>query len=110
MRNLIILTFAAALLSACMHEPIHQGNRLKPNSVNLISVGETKFTIEQRLGSPSLQSTLHPRRIVYYEMFEDDDSGDMRKRGVEITYDDAWRASEIHRFGFDGEHENPAPE
>ncbi|MFQ5518486.1 MAG: outer membrane protein assembly factor BamE, partial [Mariprofundus sp.] len=63
--------------------------------------GDTKFTIEQTLGSPSLNSTLHPNRVVYYEAFEDEDSGDVRQRGIEITYDEALRAKEIRRFGFD---------
>ncbi|MDQ6996614.1 MAG: outer membrane protein assembly factor BamE [Mariprofundus sp.] len=101
MRNITIFSaLLSLLLAGCLHEPVHQGNRLDGNEVNLIQEGDTKFTIEQKLGSPVLNSDLHPHRITYYEMFEDEDTGDMRQRGVEITYDAAWRAKKIRRFGF----------
>ncbi len=89
------------LLGGCMHVPIHQGNRLDINEVNLIQEGDSKFSIEQKLGSPILSSVLHPNRVTYYEEFEDEDTGTMHKRGVEIIYDDALRAKSIRRFGFD---------
>jgi len=88
------------ILAGCMHDPIHQGNRLDNNKGNMISVGDTKFTIEQKLGSPVLKSILHPNRVTYFEQFEDEGTGDIRKRGIEIIYDDALRAKEIRRFGF----------
>jgi len=91
------------LLSGCLYEPIHQGNRLDGNKINLIKEGDTQFTIEQTLGTPALQSTLHPNRATYYEEYEDEDSGALIKRGVEITYDGARRATAIRRFGFETE-------
>jgi len=104
MRDIILCSaLLTLLLTGCLHEPIHQGNRLDGNEINMIQEGDTKFTIEQKLGSPALNSTLHPHRVTYFELFEDEDTGDMRQRGVEITYDPAWRAKEIRRFGFEEE-------
>ncbi len=98
--RIIPAALLAMLLGGCLHIPVHQGNRLDANEINLIRTGDTKFTIEQKLGSPALNNLMHPHRVTYYEMFEDEESGEMRKRGVEITYDSAWRASKIRRFGF----------
>jgi len=102
MRLLLMLPVLAAaiLLTACLHEPIHQGNRLASNEIYLIKEGDTKFTIEQKLGSPALNNTLHPNRVTYYEEFEDEDSGKLVWRYVEIVYDDALRAQKITRVGF----------
>ncbi|PJA33117.1 MAG: hypothetical protein CO187_02475, partial [Zetaproteobacteria bacterium CG_4_9_14_3_um_filter_53_7] len=93
-----ILASATLLLGGCLYEPVHQGNRLSADKVNQVQEGQTKFKIEQILGTPILNSTLHPNRVTYYEEFEDEDSGDMKRRGVEITYDDALRARHIRRF------------
>ena len=101
MRLVIIFAALFALLSGCMSVPIHQGNRLNENETYLIKEGDSKFTIEQALGSPALHSVLHPNRVTYYEEFEDEASGEMRKRGVEVTYDNALRAKTIRRFGFE---------
>lgn len=101
MRNIILYSALLTLfLTGCLREPIHQGNRLDANEIYLIKEGDTKFTIEQTLGTPVLLNVLYPNRATYYEEFEDEDSGDMRKRGVEITYDSARRAKKIRRFGF----------
>ncbi len=101
MRQIIVYAaLLTILLTGCLREPIHQGNRLDANEIGLIQVGQTKFTIEQTLGSPALHSTLHPNRVTYIESFEDKDSGELHNRGVEITYDDARRATKIRRFGF----------
>ncbi len=89
------------LLTACLHEPIHQGNRLDGNNIYLITEGNTKFSIEQKLGSPSLNNTLHPNRVTYYEEFEDEESGKLLWRSIEIEYDDALRATKITRTGFE---------
>ena len=94
------LALSALLLTGCLHEPIHQGNRLKIGNIMQLSEGDTQFQVEQRLGSPSLNHVLQPNRVVYYEEFEDEESGDMVKRGVEITYDDAKRVKSLRRFGF----------
>lgn len=102
MRYILVLpALFSLLLAGCLHEPVHQGNRLGGNKINLISKGDTKFSIEQKLGTPVLNSILHPNRVTYFEQFEDKDTGVMRRRGIEVTYDDAWRARKIRRFGFD---------
>jgi len=95
------LTSVVLLLTGCMYEPIHQGNRLSVDKVTRIQEGQTKFKVEQLLGTPMLNSTLHPKRVTYYEEFEDEDSGDIKKRGIEITYDDALRVKHLRRFGFE---------
>jgi len=97
------LALCVLLLSGCLHEPIHQGNRLEIGKILRINVGDSKFQVEQKLGSPVLNSSLHPNRVVYYEEFEDEESGDLLKRGAEITYDDAWRVKSIRHFGFKSE-------
>jgi len=103
MRFLIsCLVMAMITLAACVHEPIHQGNRLDQEKIQQIREGDTKFHVEQMLGTPMVTDTLHPNRAVYYEEFEDEKSGgDIRKRGVIVVYDDALRVIKIERFGFD---------
>lgn len=100
MRQLISI-LATLLLVGCMHEPIHQGNRLSAEKILMVQEGDTKFRVEQLLGSPMLDYSLHPSRVVYYEEFEDEESGALTKRGVEITYDDALRVTSIREFGFE---------
>jgi len=108
MRYILLLpALLGLLLTGCLHEPVHQGNRLSGNKMNLISQGDTRFSIEQKLGAPVLNSVLHPNRVTYFEQFEDKDTGVMRRRGVEITYDDARRARAIRRFGFDKPKQQP---
>jgi len=108
MRYILLLpALLSLLLTGCLHVPVHQGNRLGNNKANLISKGDTKFSIEQKLGAPVLNSVLHPNRITYFEQFEDKDTGVMHRRGIEITYDDALRAKEIRRFGFDKPKKSP---
>jgi len=101
MRTLFLLMALSTLLTACLHEPIHQGNRLDGNEIYLIQKGDSKFSIEQKLGSPSLNNTLHPNRATYYEEFEDEESGKLLWRSVEIVYDSALRAQKITRAGFE---------
>ena len=101
MRRIWFVSLLTILLSACLHEPIHQGNQFKADEINLIHEGDTKYSIEQTLGTPMLDSSLHPHRVIYYEEYEDEDDGKIYMRGIEITYDDALRAQKIHRFGFD---------
>jgi len=104
MKHLIsILALCALLLGGCLHEPVHQGNRLEIGNILRINVGDTKFQVEQTLGNPVLDHVLQPNRVIYYEEFEDEESGDMLKRGAEITYDDASRVKSIRHFGFKSE-------
>ncbi len=89
------------LLSACVYEPVHQGNRINVDEARLIQEGDTKFRVEQALGTPVLKDSLHPHRATYIEQFEDEESGDIKTRSIEITYDEALRVKNIRRFGFD---------
>jgi len=98
--KLITIAITALLLSGCLHTPIHQGNRLDADKVAQIQQGQTRFQVEQLLGTPMLNSTLHPNRVTYYEEFKDEESGNMIKRGVEISYDNAWRVKRSRDFGF----------
>jgi len=91
----------AMLLCSCFYEPIHQGNRLDPNKVFQIKEGDTKFHVEQILGTPMVHSVMHPNRVTYYEEFEDKEGGNMIRRSVEITYDDALRITQINYSGFE---------
>ncbi len=96
-----MLALVGLLLAGCMHEPVHQGNVLKPGAVAAIHEGMTRFAVEQLLGTPVLKDALHPDRAVYVEYFEDEETGDAIARGIDIRYDDALRVKQIRRFGFD---------
>ncbi len=89
------------LVTGCVREPVHQGNRIKPEEAWLIQKGDTRFRVEQALGTPVLKDTLHPNRATYIEQFEDKDTGRIKTRGIEITYDEALRVKRIRRFGLD---------
>jgi len=91
---------AMMLVSACVYEPVHQGNRIKADEIYLIHEGDSKFRVEQALGTPVLKDVLHPNRVTYIEQFEDKESGDIKTRNVQITYDDALRVKAIRRSGF----------
>ncbi|MEE8320608.1 MAG: outer membrane protein assembly factor BamE, partial [Gammaproteobacteria bacterium] len=56
---------------------------------------------EQILGTPMLHSTLHPNRVTYVEEYEDEESGNLVRLSVEITYDNALRATQINYSGFE---------
>lgn len=96
----ILLALALMLLNSCVYEPIHQGNRLDQMKVFQVKKGDTKFHVEQILGTPMLHSALHPNRVTYYEEYEDKESNVIR-RGVEITYDNALRVTKINYSGFE---------
>jgi len=95
----LLLAITAILLGGCVYEPIHQGNRLDEKKVFQIKTGDTKFRVEQILGTPMLHSTLHPNRVIYYEEYEDKKNGNLIKRSVEITYDNALRVTQINHSG-----------
>ena len=97
----ILLAISVILLGGCLHEPIHQGNRLDQEKVFQIKEGDTKFHVEQILGTPMLHSALHPSRVTYFEEYEDEDSGDLIRRSVEIIYDDALRVTQVNYSGFE---------
>jgi len=97
--RMILIPLLLILLSGCVYEPVHQGNRLSSIKVAQIETGMSKFRIEQLLGAPMLDHATHPDRVTYYEEFEED--GDLMRRGVEIVYDEALRAKNVRKFGFD---------
>ena len=97
----ILLALALMLLSSCMHEPIHQGNRLDEKKVFQVKKGDTKFHVEQILGTPMVHNVMHPNRVTYFEEYEDKESGKTIRRSVEITYDDALRITQINYSGFE---------
>jgi len=88
-------------LSGCINKKIHQGNIIDPNSIWIIQEGDTRFAIESELGSPAVRDTAHPERALYIDYFYDEETGESYTRGVEVTYDDAWRAKNIRRFGYE---------
>jgi len=89
------------LLASCTGEVIHQGNRLDINKANTIQVGDSRFRIEQLLGSPVLHDALHPDRSVYFEEYQLEVRGELHKRRVIVRYDSAGRAANIDRTGLD---------
>jgi len=97
----LLLAMTAILLGSCVHEPVHQGNRLDQKRVFQVKESDTKFSVEQILGTPILDSTLHPNRVTYYEEYEEQESGDLIRRSVEITYDDALRVTKISYSGLE---------
>ena len=100
MLRLIAMAFLVLALSGCLKTPLHQGNVLSPALVDSIDIGDTRFEVESRLGEPILEDTLHPRRALYVEDYEDETSGERIRRGVVIIYDEAFRVQDIRRFGF----------
>ncbi|MDX8405235.1 MAG: outer membrane protein assembly factor BamE [Mariprofundus sp.] len=97
MRYLIISILA--LLAGCTGEPIHQGNRLDVNQSAGIRQGDSRFHVEQALGSPVLKDVLHPRRAIYYEAYQDEVGSEMHRRRIVVSYDNAGRVSSIERIG-----------
>jgi len=100
MRTLFILLVASLLTTGCLSQNIHQGNVMKPDSIWIIQEGDTRFSIEAEMGPPAIVDPQHPQRALYVEEVDDEDTEEKYTRGVEITYDKAWRATNIRRFGF----------
>jgi len=99
--TVLLLGMTVFFLGSCVYEPVHQGNRLNQEKVFQIKEGDTKFRVEQILGTPMLASTLHPNRVTYYEEYEDKESGRLIRRGIAVTYDDALRVTNISYFGLE---------
>lgn len=96
------LAFAALLLlGGCLTHVTQQGNVLKPSLATQIDVGDSRFHVEDLLGTPVLQDTLHPHRAIYIDDYYDPDSGEKYRRRIDIVYDDAWRVKSIRLSGFD---------
>ena len=88
-------------ITGCIDKKIHQGNVIDANNIWIIQEGDTRFSIESELGSPAVKDDAHPERALYIEYVLDEETGDQYKRGVEVTYESAWRAKSIRRFGFE---------
>jgi len=101
MKLLITLMLCALLSTACIKQEIHQGNVIDADKVWIIQEGDTRFAIESQLGSPMVKDSAHPERVLYIEDYYNEDTGEKYTRGVEVTYDNAWRAENIRRFGFE---------
>ena len=101
MKLFITLMICVLISTACIKQKIHQGNIIDPDSIWIIQEGDTRFAIEQEMGTPMVKDSAHPKRALYIEEFYDEETGEQYTRGVEIIYDDAWRAKNIRRFGFE---------
>ncbi len=101
MLRLITTVIFIFLLSGCISKKIHQGNIIDPDSIWIIQEGDTRFAIESEMGTPMIKDSAHPERALYVDDFYDEETGETYTRGVEIVYDNAWRAESIRRFGFE---------
>ncbi|MDX8381724.1 MAG: outer membrane protein assembly factor BamE [Ghiorsea sp.] len=101
MKTFFILMFTSLILSGCLSQNIHQGNVIKPDNIWIIQEGDTRFSIEKEMGPPAIVDPAHPQIALYIEEVDDEDTQEKYTRGVEITYDKAWRATNIRRFGFE---------
>jgi outer membrane protein assembly factor BamE (lipoprotein component of BamABCDE complex) len=101
MKLLITLLWVAWLSTGCLKQSIHQGNVLNPDSIWIIQEGDTRFAIEKELGAPAILDSEHPERALFIEDVRDEKTDEKYTRGVEVIYDEAWRAVSIRRFGFE---------
>lgn len=101
MKLFFILVLTGLLSTGCIKQKIHQGNVIDPDSIWIIQEGDTRFSIESEMGSPAIFDSAYPERALYIEDFYDEETGEKYTRGVEIIYDEAFRAKSIHRFGFE---------
>ncbi|MDQ6989012.1 MAG: outer membrane protein assembly factor BamE [Mariprofundaceae bacterium] len=99
--KIYVFTLLFLFLSGCLNTQIHQGNVIDPDTIWLIQEGDTRFAIESELGSPMVQDAQHPERALYIEDFYNEATGESYTRGIRVTYDTAWRAESIQRFGFE---------
>ena len=101
MKLFFTLILIALLSTGCIKQKIHQGNVIDTDNIWIIQEGDTRFSIESEMGSPAIVDSAHPERALYIEDFYDEETGEKYTRGVEIIYDDAFRAQSIRRFGFE---------
>ncbi len=101
MKAWLSLCIAAWLMAGCVKQQIHQGNVIDPDSIWIIQEGDTRFAIEQEMGTPMIKDSAHPERVLYIEEVYNEETGEQYTRGVEVTYDQDWRAKRIRRFGFE---------
>jgi len=101
MKHVLFAILFSLTLTGCLDKKIHQGNVINPNSIWIIQEGDTRFAIESELGTPAVKDSAHPERALYIDYFFDEETGEKYTRGVEVTYDDAWRAKSIRRFGYE---------
>ncbi|PCI02260.1 MAG: outer membrane protein assembly factor BamE [Zetaproteobacteria bacterium] len=96
-----LVILIALLNTGCINQKIHQGNVIDADSIWIIQEGDTRFSIESEMGSPAIVDSAHPERALYIEDFYDEETDEKYTRGVEVTYDEAFRAKNIRRFGFE---------
>ncbi|HIP07023.1 MAG TPA: outer membrane protein assembly factor BamE [Mariprofundaceae bacterium] len=101
MKLFFTLVLIGLLSAGCIKQKIHQGNVIDTDSIWIIQEGDTRFSIESEMGSPAIVDSAHPERALYIEDFYDEETGERYTRGVEIVYDEAFRAQSIRRFGFE---------
>ena len=101
MKILFILMLTSLLATGCAKKQIHQGNVLDADNIWIIQEGDTRFAIEQEMGTPAIRDAEHPNRVLYIEYVDNRETDERYTRGVEITYDTEWRAEQIRRFGFE---------
>jgi outer membrane protein assembly factor BamE (lipoprotein component of BamABCDE complex) len=101
MKFFFTLLFVAVFNTACIDKVIHQGNVLNPDSIWIIQEGDTRFSVEVEMGPPAIKDADHPERMLYIEDVYDEETDEKYTRGVEVTYDEAWRVKSIRRFGFE---------
>ena len=100
LRNLLLLLAIAVGTSGCLKHVIQQGNVLKPEKVDQVQVGDTRFSVETLLGTPVMHDIMHPNKATYIEEYSNPKTGEHYIRGIVITYDEALRVASIRRFGF----------
>jgi len=101
MKLRLILCGVILLNAGCIKQHIHQGNVIDPDSIWIIQEGDTRYAIEQEMGTPMIKDSAHPERALYIEEVDHEETGEKYTRGVESIYDKDWRAKSIRRFGFE---------
>ena len=97
----LLCLFIALSNTACMHRDTLQGNVFKEGDISLIHKGDTKFHVENILGTPAIKDLLHPNQVQYIEQVKKTDPETAYTRGIIIHYDDALRVKYLKRFGFE---------
>jgi len=102
MKTIYLLCLFIALSStACMHRDTLQGNVFNEGDIFLVHEGDTKFHVENILGTPAIKDVLHPNHVQYIEQVKKVDPETDYTRGIIIHYDDALRVKYLKRFGFE---------
>jgi len=98
MKKLMILV--SLCLCSCLVQPVHQGNVIDKTMANQIKIGESRTSVESRLGTPILK-TFVKNQAIYIEDVKNKDTDELYQRRIEITYDRAGTVKKIQRQGFE---------